>query len=196
MGNYDDISDDELADALDDLADGDDDDLGAPARRRPGAGARPKAGPMRKAAALSKVRQALNTRRAAAFVDPERDYMCPFTEVTFAAASVPPLNATAQPQKRFVGVRLAIDVARTGASATGMVRLSNLAVGVDPQYAANGVVSAGNFAPTAVGTRLRIDASKPGITLTAALVITALPTTVDTVFVNTTLIGPTADDNR
>ena len=170
----------DLEDLIDDLAG--DDDLGAPAARRRQSKARTV-----KAAAKQIFARALPGGAG----EKVTDIVCPFTEVTFALAAQGPLTATAQPQKPFIGRRFCVDLARVGATGIGMIRLVSLSVGVEPQTAAIGVVSVGNFSPVAVATMLKIDGSREGITLSAqyANAGPALAGT-DTILVNTTLIGP------
>jgi hypothetical protein len=173
---YGDLED--LEDLIDDLAGDDDDDVGAPRRRKA------------KAANVKRKAKAVFAQAMPGGMDKTTDVVCPFSEVTFALAAPGPLNAVAEPQKPFIGRRFAVDLARTGASAVGMVRLVALSVGVDPQQAAIGNVSVNNFSSVATATMLKIDGSLPGIKITAQYAVTAALAGADTILVNTTLIGP------
>jgi hypothetical protein len=159
-----------------------DDELGAP-RRRVVRRAAPARG--NKRAALARA----FASRMASGGNPLRDFLMPFPVGTFTATSGP-LTLPAQPQKRFIGERLVIAFGRNGTSATGLVTMTGLAVGVDPQFVVQGSVPADAFSPLAVGTRLKLDASVPGVLITLQLAVAPAPTMTDTIVVASTLIGP------
>lgn len=170
--------------------------LGAPRRapaprQRTGGGIRPaqrRPAPRRQADPRMVRRQQFQTARAGSG-DPLRDFLMPFPAGTFTAA-VTTLALPASPQKPFLGERLVIDFGRVGTTSTGMVQLTSLTVGVDPQFVVNGSVPARAFDPLAVGTRLRLDASDAGVQVGMSLAIAPAPTMTDTVAVSSALIGP------
>jgi hypothetical protein len=183
--------DDETLEALADLLDGDDelgwdDELGAAKPRRTPFGGRR---PVKKPASKRKALMRAIASRMQGGDNPKRDFIMPFPAGTFTAA-VTTLSLPQGPQKPFVGRRLVIDFGRVGTTSTGLVTITNLAVGVDPQFVATGSVPANAFSPTAVGTRLEMDASEPGITITMQLAVAPAPTMTDTIAVSAALIGP------
>lgn len=115
-----------------------------------------------------------------------------FAVFAFTATSGLTLVQTARPQKPFKGSRVVIDIARTGASATGLVSIADLSIGTRPVLVNRAQpIPAGAFAPTAFGIELMMDDAGPGIDITLQLVISAAPTTVDTVVVGATILGLT-----
>jgi len=177
--SFDDLGYDD--DILGELLEGDD-ELGAIVRRRKAAGKKPV-----KNVSRSTVAKAFAGRAAGA--PGVRDYVMPFP-ATSLTASVTVATQTAQPQRRFIGRRLVIALGRNGASATGMVTITSLLVGVESQFASAGSVPADAFGATAVGTMLELDASSPGVTITLTLAVSPAPTTTDTITVASCLIGP------
>lgn len=112
-----------------------------------------------------------------------------FTVVSFTALSGTALTATAAPQRPFKGNRLVIDIARTGATATGLVTLTQLLVGQTNQLVSAQPVGAGAFAAGAFDVALALTSCEPGIVLSAGLAISAAPAAADRVDIATTLIG-------
>lgn len=114
-----------------------------------------------------------------------------FGATAFTATSGTLLTLTASPQRPFRGRRLIIDITRTGASATGLVTVTRLDVGVDNQLPGSGSIAAASFAANAVGVNLDLDPATPGVNVTLQLNISAAPTMTDRVDVAATLIGET-----
>jgi hypothetical protein len=110
---------------------------------------------------------------------------------SFTAASGLTLTGVAQPQKAFKGRRLILDIARTGATSTGLVFVVDIKVGQRPVPVSAQPVGAGAFGATAFGVDLMLDTAVPGIIITIVLSISSAPTTTDTVNVSGTIIGLT-----
>ena len=75
----------------------------------------------------------------------------------------------ARPQKPFRGERLLISVVPTAGAIGQLVRVTNISVGVDPQFVAVNPVPAAAFAPGAFDTRLCVTAAIPGIDVSIGL---------------------------
>jgi hypothetical protein len=114
-----------------------------------------------------------------------------FTVVTFTATSGTALSATTRPQKPFKGRRLVVDLARTGATATGLVTISSITVGVVNQLVSTGPVGAGAFAATAFDCNVSLSACSSALDIAVNYSISTAPTTTDTVAISTTLFGET-----
>lgn len=114
-----------------------------------------------------------------------------FNAITFNATSGLALPATTRPQKPFKGKRLVSEIARTGASATGLVTVTSLTIGVNNQFVSTGAVSAGAFAPGAFDTNVELSACSTALDITVNYGITAAPAMADVVNVGTTLFGET-----
>lgn len=114
-----------------------------------------------------------------------------FNAITFTATSGLALPATTRPQKPFKGKRLVSEIARTGASATGLVTVTSLTIGVNNQFVSTGAVSAGAFAPGAFDTNVELSACSTALDITVNYGITAAPAMADVVNVGTTLFGET-----
>lgn len=111
--------------------------------------------------------------------------------VTFAAASGLILNLTGTPQRMFRGQRLVIDISRTGATATGLVSVARIDVGVDNQMVSTQGIPAAMYGATAIDTNVRFDDCGPGITVTVQTTISAAPGGADTVVVGGAVQGTT-----
>lgn len=114
-----------------------------------------------------------------------------FNVVTFTATSGTALPATTRPQKPFKGRRLVCDIARTGTSATGLVTITSLTIGVNNQFVSTGAVGAGAFAATAFDVNVELSACSSALDITVNYQISAAPTMTDTVAISTTLFGET-----
>lgn len=114
-----------------------------------------------------------------------------FGNVTFGAATGTALIATTRPQKPFKGRRLICDIARTGASATGLISITAITVGVNNQLVSTGAVGAGAFAPGAFDANVEMSACSSALDISVNYAISAAPTMTDTVVVSTTLFGET-----
>lgn len=162
-----------------------DDEIGARRRGRP------------RRLAASPMTQNPLTRRRAAQLDAYQsdadglplDQVMPFPNGTFTLA-IGTLNLVATPQRAFQIRRLVIDQARIGASATGLIQVTQLTVGADPQFVQTGSVPASMFGPTAVGILLKPAAARPGVTVTLSLAVSPLPTTTDTIVMSAAGVGP------
>jgi hypothetical protein len=107
----------------------------------------------------------------------------------FNATSGTILTLSAQPQRPFRGMRLVIDITRTGATSTGLVTVTRLDVGTQNQLVASGPLAAAAFAATAFDVNLQMDPATPGITITVQIAITAAPAAADVVDVAGVLFG-------
>ncbi len=112
-----------------------------------------------------------------------------FGNQTFSSTSGTTLTFTARPQAVFRGRRLVIDLARTGASATGLVLLTSFLIGTRNQLVGTLGIPVTAFAGTAFGVDMSLDPAAPGIDVTLVMVVSAAPTTTDTLVVGATIIG-------
>jgi hypothetical protein len=111
------------------------------------------------------------------------------TTFAFVNAGATTISQNARPMKPFKGSRVIIDIARTGATATGLVTVTALVVGARPVPVAQNPIGAGVFAPNAFGIELMMDEAVPGIDITCALTISAAPGAGDSVICSVTIIG-------
>lgn len=114
-----------------------------------------------------------------------------FSDVQFSAASGTALSATTRPQKPFKARRLVVELARTGASATGLVKISSITVGVNNQFVSTGSVSAGAFAANGFDVNVELSACSTALDINVNYTITAAPAMADVVDVGTTMFGET-----
>lgn len=114
-----------------------------------------------------------------------------FSTVAFTATSGTALSATTRPQKPFKGRRLVCDIARTGTTATGLVVITSITVGVQNQLVSTGSVGAGAFSPTAFDCNVELSACSSALDIAVNYSISAAPTTTDRVDIATTLFGET-----
>jgi hypothetical protein len=112
-----------------------------------------------------------------------------FGASAFTAASGTLLTLTASPQRPFRGRRLVVDLTRTGASATGLVTLTRLDVGVDNQLPGAGALAVSTFANNAVGVNLDLDPCTPGVNITLQFNVSAAPAGADRIDFAAALIG-------
>lgn len=111
--------------------------------------------------------------------------------VIFNATSATALNMTVQPQRPFRGNRLVIQAARTGATATGLLTLTNFFIGSDNQLVGTGPLPAEAFAPNAFDVWLDLSPASTSINITITIAISALPGGTDTVAVSACIFGET-----
>lgn len=111
--------------------------------------------------------------------------------VAFTAASGLILNLQGTPQRMFRGQRLVLDITRTGATATGLVSVARMDVGVDNQMVSTQGIPAAMYGPTAIDTNVRFDDCGPGITVTVQLTISVAPGAADRVDVGGSIQGTT-----
>jgi hypothetical protein len=114
-----------------------------------------------------------------------------FSTVAFTSTSGTALSATTRPQKPFKGRRLVVDIARTGATSTGLVTITSILIGVNNQLVSTGAVGAGAFAATAFDCNVELSACSSALDMTVNYAISAAPTTTDRVDVATTVFGET-----
>lgn len=174
--------------SIDDYLGDDDDILGAPARRRAPARGRnafvPRVPPRQVAAALTPVMPGVP--KEGARIEP-----LGFEAFAFTAASGTSLSKTTRPMKPFKGSRLVLDIARTGATSTGLVTVTQFVVGARNVLVNSQPIGAGTFAPDGVGIQLMLDEVTPGVEITLQLAISAAPGASDRVDIAATLIGLT-----
>lgn len=114
-----------------------------------------------------------------------------FSTVAFTASSGTALAATTRPQKPFKGRRLVVDIARTGTTATGLITVTSITVGVNNQLVSTGAVGAGAFAATAFDCNVELSACSSALDIAVNYAISAAPTMTDRVDIATTLFGET-----
>ena len=119
----------------------------------------------------------------------ERKQFLPFPATAFTAASGLILTVQVNAQRPFRGSRIVAAVTRTGATSTGLVTLSDLRVGNDPQPIAVGETPIEAFSPTAFDLSVDLDSSQPGVVYTAVLRISVAPGAADRVDVALALFG-------
>lgn len=104
------------------------------------------------------------------------------TSATFNASSGLRLQLQRQCQKPFSPTRLFLEVARTGTSATGLVTVDSIKIGSDEQLISGGV-PASMFFGAVFDVDIEFDEAAAGLLITIDLIISAAPTTTDTVVV-------------
>lgn len=114
-----------------------------------------------------------------------------FGATTFTATSGTALPASTRPQKPFKGRRLVVALARTGTTATGLVSIASLTIGVNNQFVSTGAVGADAFGPGAFDCNVELSACSTALDITVNYTISAAPTMTDTVAISTTLFGET-----
>lgn len=112
-----------------------------------------------------------------------------FGTLSFSATSGSSLTFTAAPQRPFRPRRMVIDIARNGATATGLITIAQVLVGTANQLVGSKAISAGAFAPTAFDTNVFFNGSTPGIELEVQLLNSFTPTAPDTIDTNVTMFG-------
>lgn len=119
-----------------------------------------------------------------------RTWPLPFPVANFVNAGPTSIQLTARPQRVFKGKRLVLDIARSGATSTGLVTVSEISVGAVDQRIAINPLPAGAFAPNAVRVGLNLDPAEPGIEVTIEVTLGAPALGVgDTVDVSPMLLG-------
>ena len=114
-----------------------------------------------------------------------------FSTVTFTATSGTSLVASTRPQKPFKGRRLVVDIARTGATATGLITITAINIGVNNQLVSSGAIGAGAFAATAFDCNVELSACSTALDITVNYSTTLAPTAPDNIAIATTLFGET-----
>lgn len=114
-----------------------------------------------------------------------------FNVVTFTATSGTSLIASTRPQKPFKGRRLVCDLARAGATSTGLVTITALNIGVNNQLVSSGAIGVGAFAAGAFDCNVELSACSTALDISINYSISTAPTTTDTVAISSTLFGET-----
>jgi len=114
-----------------------------------------------------------------------------FPSVVFTAASGTVLVTSTRPQRPFKALRLVIDIARTGVTATGLVTIGQCEIGTDNQFVGTGPVIAAAFAPTAFDINVEFDPATTAIDMTIELRLSVAPTLTDTIDVGVAMFGIT-----
>lgn len=112
-----------------------------------------------------------------------------FPSLAFTSGSGTALTTTARPQRPFKGKRLVVSIARTGATATGLVLVQSLNIGTDNQFVSSGPVPAESFSPQAYDTNLELAPATTAIDITMGFTISAAPTATDRVDLGVALWG-------
>jgi len=112
-----------------------------------------------------------------------------FPTQIFTSTSGTALRALSRPQRPFKGKRLVVDIARTGASATGLVSITAITIGTNNQLVSTDPVGAAAFAATAFDVNLELAACTTALDIAVAYSVTAAPTTTDHIDIATTLFG-------
>lgn len=172
-----DLAGDEDGMSYDDMA-GDDDEMGAAFRRQM---IKVKRRPL--ARLMSKV-PGVPARGG-------RQQPFPIGTGVFVAASPNPQTFPINPLKPFKGHRLVTTTTRTGASATGLLTITQLFAGMIPQQATLGALPFEAFAPNAFGIQLSLDPLQPGVTFQFQVTISVLPGAADRVDFSAMIIGET-----
>lgn len=111
--------------------------------------------------------------------------------ITFNLTSGLILNLVGTPQRMFRGQRLVLDITRTGTTATGLVQVARMDIGVDNQMVSTQGIPAAMYSAVAIDTNVRFDDCGPGITVTIQCTISVGPTGTDRVDVGGSIQGTT-----
>lgn len=114
-----------------------------------------------------------------------------FPAFAFVNAGATSVAQTTRPQKPFKGARLVIDIARTGATATGLITVVSLLIGSRNVLVNANPIGAAAFAANAFGVQLSMDEAVPGIDIVLTLATSAAPGVGDRIDVAATIIGLT-----
>jgi hypothetical protein len=112
-----------------------------------------------------------------------------FPTQTFSATSGTALVAVTRPQRPFKAKRLVVDLARTGATATGLVTVTQLSIGTNNQFVATQPIGAASFAAGAYDTNMELAACTTALDISVGYSITVAPTMTDRVDIATTMFG-------
>lgn len=119
-----------------------------------------------------------------------RQWPLGFPVANFVNAGPTTIVIAAAPQRVFKGERLVISVARTGATATGLVTLDALSIGAVDQRIATNPLPAEAYAPTAFGVNMHLDPASPGIDISLSITLGGPALGVaDTVSVSAMILG-------
>jgi len=109
--------------------------------------------------------------------------------VTFTAASGTSLSAEVEPQRGYTPKRLVAALTRTGASATGSVKLTSLKIGDIEQLPSSNGCPASMFDAQATDAHLDLSPATPGMKVVATWSISAAPAGADTVVLDAGFYG-------
>lgn len=109
--------------------------------------------------------------------------------VTFTAASGTSLSVEVEPQRGYTPKRLVAELTRTGATATGSVKLTSLKVGDIEQLPASNGCPASMFQANATESELDLSPATPGMKIVATWAISVAPGAADTVTVDCGFYG-------
>jgi hypothetical protein len=112
-----------------------------------------------------------------------------FPTVAFTSTSGTALTSTTRPQRPFKPKRLVVDVARTGASATGLVTCTGLFIGTNNQFVSTAPIGVAAFGATAFDTNIELAACTTALDVTVNYAISAAPAMTDRVDLATTMFG-------
>lgn len=112
-----------------------------------------------------------------------------FPVVIFTATSGTALTTLSRPQRPFKAKRLVVDIARTGATSTGLVTVTQLQIGTNNQFVSTQPIGAAAFAANAFDVNMELAACTTALDVTIGYAISTAPTTTDTVAIATTIFG-------
>lgn len=116
----------------------------------------------------------------------------PFTSVTFSATSGTLLQMTGTPLKPFKGRRLQMAYVRTGATATGLLTITQFTIGVNNQLVGVGGLPVDGYLATAFGVELELAPCNAAIPITMSIQLTGTAITMtDNIVLSGQLIGDT-----
>lgn len=113
-----------------------------------------------------------------------------FTPGTFSSTSGTALVVRATPQRPIRGGRVFGSFARVGASATGLLTLSQLIVGTDGQLLSGDPISFDILAPNSFGVGVNLTPAVVGTVIQATVNVSAAPAMTDTIPFAMTIVGP------
>ena len=113
----------------------------------------------------------------------------PLGSVAFTATSGTSLQFTARTQRPYKGTRIVFVPARTGATATGLLTLTEIKVGQDVQPAADGAMPLEAFGPQVWDADLDLTPLTPGIDIKITAATSLAPTAPDRIDVGGVMFG-------
>ena len=109
--------------------------------------------------------------------------------VTFGAATGTSITVEVEPQRAYQANRLVLAILRTGASATGLVRVRSIKIGDVEQLPSSNPVSAEMFRADGVDLDLDLTECPAGVKITITVDTSAAPAGADTILVDPALKG-------
>lgn len=113
----------------------------------------------------------------------------PIGATSFTATSGTSLTLTTRTQRPYRPTRMIIVVNRTGATATGLITVSEIKVGQDPQPAAAGSMPAEGFGPQVWDADVDFTPITPGIDASVTFGNSVVPTAPDKIDVSAMFVG-------